>query len=69
MAHLHQVVYFNPAADAGFADAGAVDARVRLDLDIVLDHDRRGLRDFVPRALAGFRETKTVGTDDYAVLQ
>src|SRR5260370_16595953 len=69
VAHLLQDVDRDPAADAGFADAGAVDARVRLDLDIVLDHDGRRLRNFMPIAGAGFRKTKAVRTDHYAVLQ
>ena len=66
--HLHQVVDFDAAADARFANAGAVDAGVGLDFDVVLQHRRAGLRDLLP-AVSVAGEAKAVAADHRAVLQ
>ena len=41
MADLHEVVDLDAASDASFADAGAIDAGVRLHFNIVFDDDRK----------------------------
>src|SRR5271167_666613 len=65
---LRQVVDFDAAANTGFTDAGAIDASVRLHLDIALQHGGAGLRDFLPMvSVAG--KSKTVTADHCAVLQ
>ena len=69
VADLHQVVDLYAASDAGFADAGAVDAGVRLDFDIVFDDDRSRLRNLVPAAFRSLGEAKAIGADHDAVLQ
>src|ERR1700693_2757422 len=51
MADQHQIVNFCAAADARFADGGAVDAGIGLDLDVILDHHRSILLDLVPTAV------------------
>ena len=62
-------------ADAGLADAGAVDAGVGLDLDIALQRDVAGLDDLMPAAggvlifLSNFGESEAVGAHYRAVLQ
>ena len=75
VADLDQVVDFRAAADAGLADAGAVDAGIGLDLDVVFDGNVAGLDDFVPAAgvvvivVVMLGEAETVAAYDYAVLE
>ena len=66
---LDEVVNFDAASDAGLADAGAVDAGVGLDFDVIFDNDRGGLRNFVPVSLGGFGESEAICADDDAVLK
>jgi hypothetical protein len=42
-----------PACDAGFADGGAVDGGVGLDLDVVFEDGGAGLEDLVPGGRPG----------------
>src|SRR5260370_36267026 len=65
----HEVVNFCAAPDAGFSDGRAIHARVRLNLDIVFDHNRAGLKDLVPAPAGLTGEAETVSADDDAVLQ
>src|SRR5271165_405808 len=69
MTDLHQVVDLDPAPDAGFADAGAVDAGVRLDFHVVFDDDRGGLRNLVPMSFVSLGEAEAVRADHDAILQ
>ncbi len=69
MAYQDQVVDFRAAADARFAYRGAVDARVGLNLDIILQNSRTGLDHFVPRAVVLLGEAQAVATDNHAVLE
>jgi len=69
VAHLHQIIDFSAASNARFADAGAVDASVRLDFHIVSDQHRGWLRNLVPAALSSLSETKSIGAHHDAVLQ
>ena len=69
MADLHKIVDLHPAPDVSFADAGAVDAGIRLDFHIVFDHDGRRLRNLVPLSFGSLGEAESVGADDDAVLQ
>src|SRR5579863_4127208 len=69
MADEHEVVDLGPAADARFSDGGAVDAGVRLNFDVILDHDGRILHNFVPSAIRAFREAEPVAPDHRAVLK
>src|SRR5229473_6628304 len=67
--HEHEVVNFCAAPDAGFSDGRAIHTRVRLNLDIVFDHNGAGLKDLVPAAAGLTGEAETVSSDDDAVLQ
>src|SRR5208282_4114144 len=69
VADLHQIVDLHAAANASFANAGPIDAGVRLYLHVVFDDYRSRLRDFVPMGIGGLGETEAVGADDHAVLQ
>src|SRR5271167_2201056 len=68
VSHLHQVVDFDATSDPGFADAGTIDAGVRLYLDIALEHRGSGLRDLLP-ALSVAGKSKAVAANDGTVLQ
>ncbi len=48
MADHDEVVDFGAAVDAGFADGGAVDGGVGLNLDMVVEDSDAGLGDLVP---------------------
>ncbi len=65
---LHQVVDLGARLDARFPDGRAIDRRVGADLDVVLDHDRRDLRNLLVRAVVAMREAEAVAADDGAVL-
>src|ERR1039457_4136249 len=68
MSHLHQVVDLNPAPNAGFTNAGAVHAGIRLHLNVAVQHRRARLGDFFPAfAVAG--KAEAVASDNGAVLQ
>src|SRR5713226_624506 len=67
--HEHEVVNFCATPDAGFTDGGAIHTRVRLNLDIVFDHNGAGLKDLVPAAAGLAGEAETVSSNDDAVLQ
>src|ERR1700722_10622959 len=69
MADLDEVVDFGAGVDAGFADRGAVDAGVSLDLHIVFDDCGTGLEDLVPGAVGLASEAEAVSSDDGSVLQ
>src|SRR5579863_4553774 len=69
MSHLHEVVDLHSASDAGLAHAGAVDAGIRLHLDIVFDDNRSWLRNLMPASLGSFGESEAVGADHDSVLQ
>src|SRR5258708_28307893 len=69
VADLNQVVDLYAAADAGFADAGAVDAGVGLNFHVVFDDDRGGLRDLVPVPVVSFGEAEDIGADNDSVVQ
>ncbi len=64
-----EVIELGAAADARFADGGAVDASVCLNFDIIFQHGGSGLRHFVPRTIFLFCETQAVPTDDRTILQ
>ena len=69
VANVNQVVDLYSARDAGFADAGTIDARVRLHLYVVADDDRRRLRNFVPVSFGGFGEAEAIRANHDAILQ
>ena len=69
VADLYQVVDLDAAPDAGFADAGAIDAGVGLHLHVVFDDDRGRLGNLVPVSVVSFGEAKAVGADHDSVLQ
>ena len=66
---LHQIVDLGAAPDASFLHAGAIDAGVGLDFDIIFNDDRLGLHDLVPVRGVIFGEAEAVGADDCAILQ
>ncbi len=69
MADGGDVVDFDATGDVGFADGGAVNATLRLNLDVVFHADDAGLQDFMPVAFVVLGEAEAVCSDDYAVLQ
>src|SRR5271157_628048 len=68
MPHLHQVVDFDAATNAGLSDAGAIDTGVRLYLDIALQHRRARLRNLLP-ALSVAGKSEAVAANHGAILQ
>src|SRR3989440_12270583 len=69
MPYLHQIVDLRSARDMGFANTGAVNAGVRLNLPITSNHRRPGLDNFVPAAGIIVGEAKTIAANDYSILQ
>ena len=69
VAHLHEIVDFGAAADAGFAHGGPVKAGVGLDFDVVFHYHRAGLDDLVVAAVVLASEAVAVAADYSAVLQ
>jgi len=69
MADLDQIVDLGSGVDAGFADGGAVDAGVGLDLDVVFEDGRAGLEDLVPASVGLSGESEAVGAYDGTVLE
>src|SRR5262249_28517993 len=63
VADLYEIVDLRAAADARFADRGAIDRRVRADLHVVFQNDDARLHDLVIRAIGLFRVTEPVGAD------
>ena len=62
VADLHQVVNFRAATYARFADAGAVNAGIGLDLYVVLYYDRLWLRNLVPLPAIVFRKAEAIAS-------
>src|SRR5690349_14783154 len=69
VADLHEIVDLGAAGDARFADGGAVNGAVGLNLDVVANDGDSRLLDFVPAAVGLAREAETVAAYDNAVLQ
>src|SRR5438132_12758582 len=69
MSDLDQIVNLGSTSDVGFANTGAVDAGICLNLHIIFNHRRPGLDNFVPAAGIILGETKTIAADDYSILQ
>ena len=65
---MDEVVDFDPASDHGFTQRGAVDGRVRTDLDVILDMDRAHVAHFDELAIAP-REPEAVPTDNAPGLE
>ena len=69
MADQDQVVDLGAAADARFADGGAVDAGVGLNFDVVFENRGAGLQHLVPAAVLLLGEAEAIAADDRAILQ
>src|SRR5438046_8064683 len=69
MSDLEQIVNLGSARDMGFANTGAVDAGICLNLHIIFNHRRPGLDNFVPAAGVILGKAKTIAANDYAILQ
>src|SRR5262245_23999208 len=69
MTNLHQVVDLCTSANASFADGGAINRGVCLDLDIVLQNHSAGLGDFEITAVILLGKTKSVGTNHDPILE
>src|SRR3989304_10283164 len=69
VADLDEVVNLGAAADAGFADGGAVNGGAGLDFDVVFDDDGTRLHDLVVAAGVFAGEAVAVAADDGGVLQ
>ncbi len=69
VADVDEVVELGSACDASRADAGAIDAGVGLQFDIILDDDCAGLLDFKPVADIILGEAETIAADDDTVLE
>src|SRR6266699_5500585 len=60
MAYENQIINFSAATDARLSDRGAVDARVRLDLHVILDHYGSMLQNLVPAPIRPLRESESI---------
>src|SRR5947208_16870727 len=69
MSDLDQIVNLGSTSDVGFANTGAVDAGICLNLHIIFNHRRPGLDNFVPAAGVILGKAKTIAANDYAILQ
>ena len=69
MSYLHQIVDFRSARDVRLANAGTVDAGIRLNLYVIFDYRRPRLHNLVPSARIVFSESKTIPTNDDSILQ
>ena len=69
MAHLHQVIDLDAAAEARLADGGPVDRSVSLHFNVVFDNHGPRRHDLVVRAVRLPGESEAVGPDYRAVLQ
>src|SRR6266849_10599015 len=69
MADKNQVVYLGSATDPSLADGSAVNARIGLYLDVILDHCTTRLQNFAPTAVIVFCKSEAVCSDYYTVLQ
>src|SRR5947199_9244597 len=69
MSDLDQIVNLGSTSDVGFANTGAVDVGICLNLHIIVNHRRPGLDNFVPAAAAILGKAKTIAANDYAILQ
>lgn len=69
VAHLDKIVNLRAWTDSCFANAGAVNAGVRLDLNAVTKDGEAGLNDLLPMIALVFGEAKPVSSDDNSVLQ
>ena len=67
--NLHQVINLDSAPDESFSHAGAIDARVGLNLHIIFDHNWSGLWDLVPACVAGLGKTKAIRADHDSILE
>jgi hypothetical protein len=65
----HQVIDFGAAADARFADGGAVDGAIGLDFDVILEHGNSRLLGLAPASVRFARVTEAVAANHRAVLQ
>ena len=68
MADVDHVVDLRAASNTSLADAGAVDARVRLNFRVALDDNISRLDDFVPAAFIVLRKPEAVGADHRTIL-
>lgn len=66
---VNHVIELGAAGNTSFAYAGAVDASIGLDLNIVFHDDSSGLDDFVPVASVVLGEAEAVRSHDRSVLQ
>src|SRR2546427_7645891 len=64
MSDLDQIVNLGSTSDVGFANTGAVDAGICLNLHIIFDHRRPGLDNFVPAAGIILGEAKTIAANE-----
>src|SRR5437899_2243346 len=69
MSHLDQVVDLRAAGNARFPDAGAVNAGVGLNFNVIFNDRRPGLYDLVPVAVVVFSEAEPVAAYYDSVLQ
>ena len=67
--NLDKIIHLCARADTRFANAGAVNASVCLDLDPVAEDCGAGLDNLLPVVVFIFGEAEAVGSDDHAVLQ
>ena len=67
--NLDKIIHLCARADTRFANAGAVNASVCLDLDPVAEDCGAGLDNLLPVIVFIFGEAEAVGTDDNTVLQ
>ena len=69
MSNLHEVVDLGPAANPRFANAGAIDAGICLNFDMIFNDRRTRLHNLVPLAGIVLGEAVAVGPHHHAILQ
>ncbi len=69
MAYLDQIVDLRAVGNLRRSDCGAVDARVRLHIDVIADSHRTRLGNLLPAAIVVLSEAEAVGSDDYPVFE
>src|SRR6266567_5101440 len=65
----HQIINLRSAPDPRLSHGRPVDARVGLNLHVILDYNGSLLHDLVPSPVRTLREPESISTDDDTVLQ
>jgi hypothetical protein len=67
--HLDEVIDLGAGADPRFAKGGTVDRGIGANLDVVLDHDDRGLRNLLVGTIRSQHEAEAVGPNNGTIME